>query len=531
MRWCEFFIFLLFFVGCAVVEKPNGGPADMTPPQIIQKSLPDSSTEVKPDAITFLYDEFIRLQNPEKQIILNPYSGKIQYKLSGKKLTILLPDTLKSNTTYSISFIQAVKDITEGNVLPFYQHVFSTGKHIDTCKIRVKVIDAQTEEPQKNTWIGLYDDLSDFEKTPPRYLFPVSHDGVGTLGFLPRKRWYVTALQDVNFNYIYDNKDEKIAFKSEPLSFQDTGKCFIETNLRMFKVEPEEQSLLKTQPYHFQSVLCLFRKPLSNPQIRMLKPSPAEVKTITIKDSLFFFVRNKDVDSLVAVIQDGLFTDTISVGLKLKIRGKNPLKDTILVVKPVLYDKKLRYSDTLTLKTKVPLSHIHREKIYYFIENDSILKECPPFLLDTTGRKSFLFFNPQPGKKITLVARKGAFEDIWGFVSDSTTVEFQWLTEEQLGSLTILFVGLDTSMHYVLFLKQQNTELVFPIVGDTFKIEKMIPGSYHMRLLIDKDRNGIWTNGSWPPPREPEIFIPYDGTVDIRGNWNLQLTWKVSSLR
>ena len=83
-------------------------------------------------------------------MISPPLEENPQYTLKGKTLIIDLKEChLDSNTTYIILCNQAIKDYTEGNLLPDKNIVFSTGDYIDsmclchrvsTCKGKKQII-------------------------------------------------------------------------------------------------------------------------------------------------------------------------------------------------------------------------------------------------------------------------------------------------------------------------------------------------------------------------------------------------------
>jgi len=520
---------LLLFSACAVVENPTGGPADTSPPVIVQKTPGDSTTHFKSKNIQLVFNEFITLQNPEKQILLNPFSPKLNIKLQRKKLLLTLPDSLLPNTTYSISFLQAIKDITEGNTIPLYRYVFSTGNTLDSCKIRVKVLDPLTTEPQKNVWVGLYSNLADFEKKHPDYLLPSATDGTAEFSFLPKnKSFFATALQDANYNYFFDLKDEKIAFTSHPLLFPDTGKCMVESTLYLFSDQEEKQKFLRITSYHFQSALALFALPLAQPKLTFLKPaSSKDVFTIIQKDSIFFFVKDKKIDSLKVIVEDtGNFKDTLQIGLKIKIRSKNPLSDTLVKLTTNLSNMKIRSQDTFIVKTKVPIQSINKEKIFLYALKDTTPLPLPPYELDSSRREIY-FTLPKTDSSFLFVMKKGALIDLWGYTSDSMKTEIHVLSDDKLGSITVILQNTDPSLHYIAYVKKDKNLWIQPFTNDTARFERLFSGTYSLQLLIDKYPDRKWTNGSWQEKREPEFFMTYPGNVEVKEKWENRIIWKL----
>lgn len=61
--------------------------------------------------------------------------------MANKYILIQWEDTLKANTTYNFNFGNSIADNNEGNVLPYYNFVFSTGSIIDSLYISGNVDD------------------------------------------------------------------------------------------------------------------------------------------------------------------------------------------------------------------------------------------------------------------------------------------------------------------------------------------------------------------------------------------------------
>ena len=86
------------------------------------------------------FDEYIRLKDFRKQLVVSPPIEKSLYSISpqsgaSKYIQIDINETLPKNTTYVFNFGQSVVDNNEGNILPYFKYVFSTGDYIDSLKI------------------------------------------------------------------------------------------------------------------------------------------------------------------------------------------------------------------------------------------------------------------------------------------------------------------------------------------------------------------------------------------------------------
>ncbi|PKP04655.1 MAG: hypothetical protein CVU11_03650, partial [Bacteroidetes bacterium HGW-Bacteroidetes-6] len=64
---------MLLVYSCATVEKPGGGPRDFKAPTMVASSPADSSTQFQSQKIVIEFDEFVKLNNPASQVIVNPF--------------------------------------------------------------------------------------------------------------------------------------------------------------------------------------------------------------------------------------------------------------------------------------------------------------------------------------------------------------------------------------------------------------------------------------------------------------------------
>ena len=94
----------LFTISCARMGQPDGGWYDDDPPQVVGSTPEDRATHINTKIINIFFDEFIKIDNPSEKVIVSPPQLEMpEIKASGKKIVVELKDTLKENTTYTIS--------------------------------------------------------------------------------------------------------------------------------------------------------------------------------------------------------------------------------------------------------------------------------------------------------------------------------------------------------------------------------------------------------------------------------------------
>ena len=222
----------LLLASCAKMGQPDGGWFDETPPKVIGANPEDGAVNVKSKKVSIYFDEFIKLDNASEKVVVSPPQLETpEIKASGKKIQVSLIDTLKENTTYTIDFSDAISDNNEGNPLGNYTYSFSTGSVIDTMEVSGYVLESENLEPIKGILVGLYDDLSDsaFRKKPMLRVSRTDSRGRFVIKGVAPGAYRIYALQDMDANYMFSQKSEKLAFShdiivpsSKPDTRQDT---------------------------------------------------------------------------------------------------------------------------------------------------------------------------------------------------------------------------------------------------------------------------------------------------------------------
>ena len=153
---------VLLLSACANVVAPTGGPKDTTPPKVVEASPKNHGTNFDGHKIELTFDEFVTLNNANQEVMVSPLlANKPDVKLSGKTVTVKFKEDLKPNTTYTIDFGEAIKDLHEGNLFKDFAYSFSTGSQLDTLTLAGKVINADDEKAANDLFVTLYDSESD----------------------------------------------------------------------------------------------------------------------------------------------------------------------------------------------------------------------------------------------------------------------------------------------------------------------------------------------------------------------------------
>lgn len=206
--------------GCANIVPPQGGPRDSIPPVLLKSNPGDSAVNFKGNKIVFTFDEFVDVQNIQENLLVSPLAKVnpvVDFKL--REITVKLKDTLEPNTTYTLDFGKAVKDITEGNIIKNFTYTFSTGPYIDSLELQGSVIMAETAKPDSTLIVLLHTNKDDSAiiKEKPKYIAKL--DGKGKFHFknLPAKTYYVYALKDEGGSRRYMSDKQAFAFADQPV--------------------------------------------------------------------------------------------------------------------------------------------------------------------------------------------------------------------------------------------------------------------------------------------------------------------------
>ncbi len=213
-----FFTVISFFIAssCAKMGSLTGGSVDEDPPEVISSVPENYSVNFKNKRIVINFNEFIRLDNVNQELVVSPpLENRPDVRMRGKSLFIEIEDTLRKNTTYTFNFGTAIKDNNEGNELTNYEFVFSTGDFLDSLSIGGNILKAfDLEPPEKPVNIMLYDNLYDsvVYKEIPVYVGKSTKEGTYTINNLKADTFKLFALEDANNNFLFDLPNEQIAF-------------------------------------------------------------------------------------------------------------------------------------------------------------------------------------------------------------------------------------------------------------------------------------------------------------------------------
>jgi Bacterial Ig-like domain len=399
---CSVYAVSVIDSGCAQLGAPTGGPRDSIPPQLLNVTPPNRSTNFKGNRITLNFDEYVQLQKVQENLLITPTPKiipNVDYKL--RTVTIKIRDTLEPNTTYRFDLGNSIADINEGNPYKNFSYIFSTGSYIDSLEFSGKVQLAETGKADSTLLVFLYKDLDDSAvlKHKPRYVAKLDSSGHFTFHNLPGGIYNVFALKDESGQKIYSNPSELFAFADSTVEVGDSTK-----SLELFAYQEE-----KTKPKPPASANSSSKKnelkfstSLSNGRQDLLTPF-----------SLVFNRELKDFDSLKIQLTDTLlnpFTTAVAsidtTGKKITIVNKWADNSDYWVIIPKDFATDtlgvaLEKSDTIRFKTKregdygsIVLSFKNLEKfknpVLQFVSNNEVVNSYPL----VSPKWSIKLFNP-----------------------------------------------------------------------------------------------------------------------------------------
>ncbi len=213
---------LLMMLGaCAnMAQGPTGGKQDVIAPKKVSSIPADRELNVTKTRVEILFNEFLQLSNPAKNLVVSP-PQKINpvAKAVGKKIVVELRDSLQPDKTYTFDFGDAIGDYTENNRVSNFIYTFSTGDHIDSMTISGVVLNAATLVPEEDVLVGVHSDGADslFLKKRFERIGKTNAEGRFTIRGLASKKYRIFALRDMNNSHSFDQPAEEIAVQEMPM--------------------------------------------------------------------------------------------------------------------------------------------------------------------------------------------------------------------------------------------------------------------------------------------------------------------------
>jgi uncharacterized protein (DUF2141 family) len=518
---------MLLVYSCATVEKPGGGPRDFKAPTMVASSPADSSTQFQSQKIVIEFDEFVKLNNPASQVIVNPFPiNKPDISVQGHKVKITLNDSLASNTTYHIFFGDAVQDITEGNKASGLNYVFSTGNYLDSCSAEGFIGDAFTNIASEKAWVLLYQKISDFTDTIPLYIAHSNNNGSFKFRNVAPGHYYICAIEDNNSNFRFDLPDEKIAFRAEPIVLSAENPSIDSLKLYLFVEKAKEQKHLKTEISGYQTVRSSFRLSMNNPEITLLSSAEKILyswnKTI---DTLTFWVKSPIDDTLKYIIRDGIFADTLSQNLKAKARIKT-VTDTTFKLRSSVHGGILPVTEAFEISAIMPFEAPDTSNIIFCKNTDTIVSAWQK--ADSLGCYWKILAEFEPGDDCSITFKKGAVHNFFGFNNDSITIKFKVAGPEDLGSMHFTFTNRPNSkLILIAESKAMSRKIEIGIDSTEIVLENLIPGDYSVKIISDIDEDKDWTTGNFSELRQPEVVFTLARPIQVKKGWESKIGWSL----
>jgi hypothetical protein len=275
--------------GCANIVPPSGGPRDSIPPYAVYAKPKDSSTNIAPKEILISFNEYITTNALQEQLIVSPSiknNPLVDQRLN--MLRIRLSDSLNANTTYSLQFGNALRDVNESNIVQNYTYVFSTGDRIDTGKLYGKVQIAETGMVDSTLIAVLHpiENDSAIYKDKPTYYTRINGKGVFEFKFLPATNFNIYIVPN-DYNKRYDDSTKLFAFLNLPVHPTKTKDSI---QLYAFEASPKKEkklaSIAAVKNTKKQSPVLKFSSNLEGKEKDFLSPLTLNFETpIRLNDS------------------------------------------------------------------------------------------------------------------------------------------------------------------------------------------------------------------------------------------------------
>ncbi len=535
---------LLLFVKCANQLAPGGGEIDTVPPKIIEVSPANETVQYKGNYFEILFNEYVDKRSVQSAIFISPSVQKgLVYDWSGKALTVYFKDSLRKNTTYTVTIGTDAKDINNGNKMaePF-TFAFSTGYKIDKGKVSGKVYDSNPDGVMIFAYRQNETDI-DPGKQKPDFISQVGKNGKYTLVGLSDGSYEIFAFRDRLKDLLYQRNEDEVGvqFKKVQLDEKRNEVNDVDFFLTMNDTIPPRISNVFMKDKHrlaveftkrVDSTKLSARNFFAVDTVNNKKIFPKYFFKGDSKSNQFYLVFSDSLDIkgewvLTAVNFEDLQsnpnknekipfmikTERDTVALKLlKVFGDLP-DGKVDFEKPEInlsfsngIDSSLVRGKTSVTDAKgnnYPFMMKKNDDASFVISVESRLKQSVEYTLKVDLKK---YYDVNGNKVDSVFQSKFTTSNELDFSGASGNVTN---TSDSLNIFVVLQNASQKKLTYIQELDKRKT----------FDFKKVVPGIYLLRGFIDRNKNKKYDYGSVKPFVYSEEFKFYPDTLNLRARW------------
>ncbi len=531
-----YFLLMLVVLSCAKQSTPTGGPRDEKPPLLQESNPKDQSTNIKLEEIILSFDEFVKLENPTKGIVITPRINKDEVEFTALKntVTVKLNQGLEDSTTYVFDFQKSVVDISEDNPAENLKLVFSTGNTIDSLEITGNVLFyyPNNNEDYAKVLVGIYpvEDTTNVFTAQPYYLSQVDTTGTFRITNIKNGEYLAYAWNDANGSLKAEFKSEEFDFLLDTLTLESNIE---KVNFNLSKSDLTPIRILRSASFGKNYDIIVNRDPvniiLKNEALGkeyFYNSTSGRIRIypkVTTKDSIPFQIRL--IDS-VGFTKDSLlwakFPESERKADKLDISansGKN------------FYNRL-----DIELRFNKPISSINLDSLYLEYDTASRIKINYQMMRFTDSlRRDVLNITMQIPDSIqkeifSIKAADSTFLDIEGqfnekpFSANYRKAERKSLADEIKGNI------IGAKPPYIIQLIDEKNELIkqqFIENSNEYSFKLVDPGTYKIQVIEDTNGNKRWDPSNFLQKRPAErVFYYYNEenlkSLIIRSGWTLE---------
>lgn len=543
-RLVLFLAALAALAGCATPVAPTGGPADTTPPALVETVPADGATNVTDRTARLVFSE--RLATTAAGAVSVTPQGEVppEVSVSGRELTVTFP-SLRDSTTYVITVGTDLADQRSVSLRAPVVVAFATGDTIDRGRIAGAVRQPETGEAAGGLGVWAYaladtTALPDPRAVAPDYRTEAGEDGTFRLEYLRPGPYFVVAVNDRNRNRRLD-AGEAFAAPPTPVLRADTAAT---DSARAAAASGAPVDLfvtaLDTIPPTAQRV-----RPLSDRRLAVRFDEP-----VRLLDAAVLAERAVVADSASGAAVPVVWYQPAGSDFEVVAEAARALPPVPVTVTYAPSDPPALADSAGLVPVPFRLAGTPPERA------DTLRARVDAFLPAPTDSVFTLRRGERPGVRFTAppgplldgvrIEVEGEPQPIAFDVADGVSVRadtaatlpvrfslvvetpdstyrqrFAFPADRETGGV----VGRVEADDPVVIELRPESGPVVRVAADAegrFVANGLLPGAYAVRVFVDRDGDGRWSGGALAPyrPPEPLVFLP---DVTVRARWETEI--------